>query len=221
MRSFDAIFDQAAARHGGSEAFEATLDTPRPIAELTALPDDRWLSEFSKRIFQSGFNWKVVENKWPRFEEVFEGFSPGAMALMSDEDLDRFLKTEGIVRHAKKILSIRDNGIFLCDLARAHGTAAAHLGAWPVEDHAGLLLLMKKRGARLGGMTGAIALRFLGKDGFMPSPDVVTALHREGVIDGPPSSQKAMHAIQAAFNTWADQSGRPHMQISRTLACSV
>lgn len=221
LRPFDRIFAEAAARKGGPAAFEATLGTPVPADRLAALGDDRWLSGFSKRVFQAGFNWKVIEAKWPRFEEVFEGFDPGRMALMSDEDLDRYLKTDGIVRHAKKIVSIRDNAIFLTDLAARHGSAGQHLSHWPAEDFAGLLRLLHKRGSRLGGATGAYALRFLGKDGWVIGHDVARALIREGVVEKPPSSRRDLDAVQGAFNQWRAESGRPLMQISRTLACSV
>ena len=65
VRHFDEIFEIAAARHGGLDALEATLSPPLPAAELAAIPEDRWLSTLSKCVFQAGFNWKVIENKWP------------------------------------------------------------------------------------------------------------------------------------------------------------
>ena len=43
----------------------------------------------------------------------------------------------------------------------------------------------------------------------------------EGVVDKTPTSKTAMKAVQAAFNTWMDQSGRSLTEISRTLAFSV
>ena len=81
--------------------------------------------------------------------------------------------------------------------------------------------LMAARGARLGGNTGQYVLRFIGRDGFILSRDVVARLTAEGVIDGPATSKRAQAAIQAAFNAWAAESGRPLREISRTLAFSV
>ncbi len=140
---------------------------------------------------------------------------------MSDEDLDAHLRNTGIVRHAGKILSVRDNAIFLSDLAREHGSAAAFLGNWPREDTVGLFTLLKKRGARLGGMTGPYALRTLGYDNFILSKSVVAALNLAGVIDGAATSKKAQVATQEAFNTWAEESGESHAAISRVLAFAV
>lgn len=140
---------------------------------------------------------------------------------MSDDDLDRHLRNTNIVRHAKKILSIRDNAIFLGDLAKEHGSAAAFFANWPAEDLVGLWEVMKKRGARLGGATGQYALRFLGKESFILSRDVTAALIAAGVIDKPATSKTALRQVQAAFNDWKAESGENMTRLSRTLAISM
>ena len=219
MKTFAQIREMAVARKG-EEAIAAYVPDPlqTPLASLT---DDRLLSEFSKRVFQSGFNWKVVENKWPGFETAFHGFDIGRNAMMSDEDLDRHLKNTGIVRHATKILSVRDNAVFMSDLAREHGSAAQFIGNWPVSDTIGLLDVMKKRGNRLGGATGQYALRFAGYENFILSRSVIAALNMAGVIDGAATSKGARVKVQAAFNIWQSESGESQARISRVLAMSV
>lgn len=62
LKSFDDLFQMAAARKGGIEAFEAMLPEILTPKKLSKIPDDRWLSMFSRGIFQTGLNWKVVEN---------------------------------------------------------------------------------------------------------------------------------------------------------------
>ncbi len=222
MESIKAIYDRAAKRKGGEAALEEMLaGADQHARDIAKLGDDRILSEFSKRVFQSGFNWKVVENKWPDFETAFHGFDIGRNALMSDDDLDRHLANKGIVRHAAKILSVRDNAIFLSDLAKEHGSAARFFADWPAEDHVGLLEVMKKRGARLGGMTGQYALRFLGRESFILSQSVVAALIAAGVVDKAPTSKGALAAVQAAFNGWKKESGWSLTRLSRVLALSA
>ncbi len=220
MRGFDALFEMAAARKGGAEAFAATLPEPRPRDELAALPDDRWLSRLSQHVFSAGFNWRVVENKWPGFEEAFHGFDPAACAHMEDEALEHAAKAGGI-GHIAKARAIRDNAILLRELAAEHGSAARAIADWPMTDYVGLLAMLKARGGRLGGTTAQYALRGMGKDGFVLSTDVGRALIREGVVEKAPSSKRDLAAAQAAFDGWAGQSGRPYMQISRVLACSI
>ena len=221
MRDFDAIHAMAAGRKGGAEAFDATLSSPKSPAELAAIPDDRWLSQMSKCIFQAGFNWKVVENKWDDIETVFHGFDIGRMGFMTDEEIGEHLGDPRIIRHGKKIAAIRDNAQFLGELARKNGSAATVFAHWPSSDYVGLLDMLKKRATRLGGNSAMYFLRFMGVDSFILSRDVCAALVREGVVDKAPSSRKDMEKVQAAFNEWSRQSGRPLMQISRTLASSV
>lgn len=221
MRSFNQIFDIAAERHGGADALEAMLSRPIPVAELAQTPDHRWLAAMARGVFQAGFSWKVIEAKWDGFEEAFEGFEPGRVLFMADEGIDRWLSNKAIVRNGQKITSVVDNAGFLVDLANEHGSAARFFAEWPDEDYVGLLELMKKRGARLGGTTGQYLLRQMGKDSFILSRDVVGRLMAEGVIDKAPTSKKAMAAVQAVFNDLAADSGRSFNEISRVLAFSL
>ena len=220
MHHFDEIFEIAAGRHGGASALNSKLDTPRPVGELAKTPDDRWLSTMTRCVFQAGFNWKVIENKWDGFEEAFQGFDVGRCAFMDDDMFDKLLKDKRIVRNGPKIATVRENAAFLLEL-RENGGAGVVLGGWPSGDYIGLLDLMKQNGARLGGMTGQYAMRFCGRDSFILSRDVTARLVAEGVIDKQPTSKSAMRAVQNAFNTWMDQSGRSLTEISRVLAMSI
>lgn len=219
--SFETLYARAADRKGGAQALESLLPVPRSRDALAEIPDDRWLSEMTRRVFQAGFNWSVVETKWPGFEAAFDGFDVHRCALMSDDDLDRLLSDPRVVRNGAKLRSVRENAALLLELAAAHGSAARVFADWPSESFAGLLELLKTRGSRLGGLAGGLALRSLGKDSFLLSGDVVAALQREGVIDGAPGSRRAMQAIQSAFNAWMAESGRGLSQISRVLAATV
>ncbi|HUS54972.1 MAG TPA: DNA-3-methyladenine glycosylase I [Thermohalobaculum sp.] len=219
--SFDALFAMAAARKGGANAFEKTLPSPKTPTELAAIPDHRWLATMTRAVFQAGFSWKVIEAKWPGFESAFWGFDPSRCSMMSDDDLDALLKDKSIVRNGAKIRSVAENASFLRDLAAEHGTAAKAFATWPATDYVGLLTVLKKRAARLGGTSGQYFLRTMGVDSFVLSRDVVRALIREGVVDKEPTSQRDLARVQAAFDNWRAESGRPMAQISRTLACSI
>jgi len=221
MQSFQQIWDRAAGRKGGDAALEELMPAVKTPAQLRKIPDDRWLSGMSKRIFQAGFVWKVIEAKWDGFETAFDGFQPGPLSMMSYEMLDSLLKDERIIRNGPKILAVRDNATFLVDLATEHGSAGKFFADWPVDDFIGLLDVLQKRGSRLGGFTGPAFLRFMGKDSFIINDDVSAALIRGGVVDKKPTSKAARAATQQAFNAWRAESGRPLAHISRTLACSV
>ena len=218
MRTFDELYAIAAERKGGAEALEELIPLPDP--KVTEMPEDRWLAILTKCIFQAGFNWKVIENKWDGFEAAFHGFDVDRCAFLHDEDMDRLMADKGIVRNGPKIRTVIENAHFLQSL-RDEGGAGAVLGGWPSTDYIGLLDRMKKDGARLGGMTGQYAMRFAGRDAFILSRDVTARLIAEGVIDKPATSKTAMKSVQAAFNTWMQQSGRGLTEISRVLACTL
>ncbi|MBL6934338.1 MAG: DNA-3-methyladenine glycosylase I [Alphaproteobacteria bacterium] len=221
MQSFDAIYNIAAARHGGADALEQRLPATKTPEELAAIPDHRWLAGMTMRIFQAGFNWKVVEHKWPGFEDAFEGFIPARWAGVPDHELDALCADTRIIRNGKKIFALRHNAAFLCELAAEHGSVGTFFANWPDEDFIGLLEVLGKRASRMGGKTSQYFLRFMGRDSFVLSADVVAALMREGVVDKPPSGKRALAAVQAAFNQWRGESGRSLAHISQVLACGI
>ncbi|MBN9669149.1 DNA-3-methyladenine glycosylase I [Roseibium aggregatum] len=224
MRSFEDVEALAAERKGGAEKLAALLAehaAPKPEAELENIGDDRWLSMFTKCVFRAGFSWKVIEAKWPGFEQAFQGFDVARLAFLPDEAYEQLLKDKRIVRNAAKIKSVQENALFLKDLATEHGSAARFFARYPVTDQVGLMELLKKRGSRLGGNTGQIALRYMGKESFILSGDVVNALVRENVIDNDRLSKKNLTAIQQSFNEWKTTSGRNLNEISRILAFSA
>ncbi|WP_421790921.1 DNA-3-methyladenine glycosylase I [Hyphobacterium sp.] len=221
MRSFAEIEALAIDHHGSSEAIAEKLSQPKTAAELRAIPDDRWLAGMTKAVFSAGFVWKVIEAKWDGFETAFDEFDPGKVAFYSDEDIDRLVSDERIVRNGQKITATVKNAQFVQEIAAEHGGFGAFLAGWPASDQTGLLELFSKRASRLGGNTGQYFLRFSGWDAFIASGDVVKALIREGVIDKPPTSKGAMAKVQAAFNHWTEETGRSQTEVSRILALSV
>lgn len=222
MRSFEDIYAISADRKGGADALEAIITSHRmkTAQELAAIPEDRWLSELSKFVFRTGLNWSVIENKWPGFEEAFKGFDVGRCAFMDDEMFDALLTDTRIVRHGAKISSVRDNAAFFREL-RSDGGVGKVIADWPSTDFIGLLDMLKTRGSRFGGTTAQYGLRFMGKDSFILSKDVVARLIAEGVIDKAPTSKTALRNVQAAFNAWMEESGRGLTEISRVLANSL
>ena len=67
------VYDHACERKGGEKALKALLPKTKSKHRLKNLGSDRYLAEFTRKIFQSGFVWRVVDKKWPQFEEVFLG----------------------------------------------------------------------------------------------------------------------------------------------------
>jgi 3-methyladenine DNA glycosylase Tag len=221
VEQFSSIYQRAADRKGGTAALEALSGKPLSPAQLKSYSNADWLSAFSKKVFQSGFVWRVVEQKWPGFREVFFDFAPEKILLLSDEMLAAKATDPRIIRNAGKVLSIQANAQMIYELELEYGPFSVLIADWPGERIIELWALLKKRGARLGGNTGAYSLRAMGKDTFLLSQDVEAYLRAYQVIDGGLTSQSSLKKIQAQFNDWQQQSGRPLQQISQIVSMSV
>lgn len=221
MTNFPELFDRAAARKGGAKAVNELIKKPKSAAALARIPDDRWLSGIAKAVFRSGFNWSVVENKWPDIEAAYDGFDPYDIASLSDDDLDTLVSDPRVIRHWRKLKAIRVNAQYLVELASEHGSAAKFFAQSPSTEYVDLLDDIKRRGAFLGGVTGQYFLRGMGKDSFILTADVVAALEREKVFDGSPSSKTSLRKIQTAFNEWVEGGGDSLTRVSRVLAFTI
>ena len=222
MEKFAAIYDRAAERHGGKKAVASMMPKVRSSRALSATKNDRWLAEMTRCIFQAGFVWRVINQKWDDFEDVFFGFPPEKIVMLSPDQIDRICQNPRIVRNRQKVLTVQHNAQFILDVSKEHGSFGKMISRWPEDDLVGLFTLLKKRGARLGGMSGQRVLRTLGKDTFVMTGDVVKCLRRAGLdITDNPNTQREMKLVQAAFNTWREESGLPYSHLSRIGAMSV
>jgi 3-methyladenine DNA glycosylase Tag len=222
MIAFKTIRARAAKRKGGDAALAALLPKVSSEKALAKLADDRALAEMAKRIFSAGFVWSVIEKKWLGFEAAFLQFEPGRLLHQPDEFWEGLVSDKRIVRNPQKIAAVRDNARFVVDIASEHGSFGKFLAQWPAGDQIGLLELLAKRGARLGGRTGQYFLRFVGKDGFVMSSDVVACLRDAGLdIAENPTSKRDLKRVQDAFNGWAQETRLPRVHLSRICAMSI
>ena len=222
MTPFTTIRARAVSRKGGEAVLATLLPEVRPQAALADITDARFLAEMARRVFSAGFVWRVIDAKWPGFEEAFLGFEPKPLLFQPDEFWHDLSRDSRIVRNPQKIRSVRENAAFVADIAAEHGSFGQFLSRWPVDDQIGLTTLLGKRGSRLGGKTGQYFLRFVGFDGFVTSGDMVTALRDAGLdVAADPTSKGDLAKVQAAINAYAAETGLPRVHISRILAMSV
>jgi 3-methyladenine DNA glycosylase Tag len=221
MRDYNWLHEYCLNRFGSLEALEARLPQPGSDEALRQLSDDRYLSLISLRIFRAGLKHSLVDAKWPAFEQAFFGFDPEKVVLMGGERLESLMQDARLIRHLGKLKSVPRNAQFVLDVAREKGSFGALIADWPVTDIVGLWQYLAKHGSQLGGLSAPRFLRMVGKDTFIPSDDMVAALKAQGIIDKLPTSQRDRAAVQAAFNQWHEQSGRPLCQLSVMLAHTV
>lgn len=216
---FEAIEERARERIGGAQALAERLPIPKSADQLRALPDDRYLSEMSRRIFRAGLKYSMVDAKWPAFEDAFLGFEPKRLVAMGDEALEALLQDERLIRHWGKLKSVRANAAALTELPA--GGMGAYLAAWPGDDVVGLWADLAKRFSQLGGNSGPYFLRMVGKDTFILTEAVIKGLNHWDAFTGIPKSKSARQQVQEVFNAWHREVSRPLCQLSMILAASA
>jgi 3-methyladenine DNA glycosylase Tag len=222
MADFKKIRQRAAERKGGEAVLTSLLGPAPDNAAVADMPDDRILSTMAERVFAAGFVWRVIEQKWPGFEEAFLHFEPKRLLFQPDDFWHDLAADDRIVRHPQKIRSVRDNAAFVERVAKERGGFGSFLANWPADDQVGLMAYLGKHGSRLGGKTGQYLLRWLGWDAFVLSDDMTAALRDAGLdVAANPTSRKDLDKIQAQINVWAAQTGLPRRHISRILAMSI
>ena len=222
LTPFAEIRQLAEQRKGGQAALEKLLGKPLTPAQLKKLPDDRYLAMMTRCIFQAGFNWKVIEHKWAGFEEAFHGFNPRGLAYLAPEKWDAYADDARIVRNRIKLEAVRANAVFVMEESECRGGFGRFIADWPPSDQVGLMAYLGKHASRLGGSTAQYFLRFIGKDSFVLSRDVIARLRASGIeIRDNPTSRKDLRLVQETFNAWHRESGLPYSHLSRIAAFSI
>ena len=98
----------------------------------TPIHEDRALLELlCLEGFQAGLSWITILRKRPAFRAAFADFDPETVAAFGDDDIERLLRDDGIVRHrgkieatignARAILELHEKGQTLDELVWAMG----------------------------------------------------------------------------------------------------
>ncbi|MFY8284263.1 DNA-3-methyladenine glycosylase I [Pseudoalteromonas sp. SSMSWG5] len=221
MEKFNDIYQRAVTRKGSEEMLLALLSDPLDSSDIAKMHDDLWLEELTRKVFQSGFYWSVINSKWSGFREVFWDFSVEKLLMMPPDMLEQKASDERIIRNFKKVQTIPENAYMIHEVAEKHGSFSQFVADWPVNNIIGLWAYLKKHGARLGGNTGPYALRAMGKDTFLLSRDVENYLRAHELIDGGLQTKKSLQAAQDFFNELQQQSGFSLQALSQLVAYGV
>jgi len=81
------------------------------------LHGDRPLFEkISLEAFQAGLSWITILKRRPAFREAFANFEIGAVAALTDNDIERLMADTHIIRNRQKIVATRQNARITLDL---------------------------------------------------------------------------------------------------------
>lgn len=103
--------------------------------------DDHTLFEFLiLESAQAGLAWITVLRKREGYRKAFYNFDVEKVACMTEEDVERLMKFEGIVRNRRKIESTIPNAGLFIEVQREFGSFYAYLksffhGQFPIINH--------------------------------------------------------------------------------------
>ncbi|MDH7484709.1 MAG: DNA-3-methyladenine glycosylase I [Anaerolineae bacterium] len=112
--------------------------------------DNGYLEQMTKAVFQAGFSWKVIGDKWPNFRRAFDGFDVEKVANYDALDVDRLLADESIVRNGRKIEATIHNARVMQELIARHGSFYNYLRSLDSLDYAGRRRELHRRFRHLG-----------------------------------------------------------------------
>ncbi|HZZ65065.1 MAG TPA: DNA-3-methyladenine glycosylase I [Candidatus Baltobacteraceae bacterium] len=124
-----------------SDTIPGQIDNPTPA---------QYLEVMSRAVFQAGLRWAGIAKNWECYCEAFSRFEPDAVAKYTEGDIDRLMRTDGILHSARKIRGVIANAQALITLAHEHGNIRAYLRSFP--DYASLSKDIRKRFAFMGEM---------------------------------------------------------------------
>ena len=99
--------------------------------------DHRLFEKLSLEGFQSGLSWRTILAKRENFRRVFHGFDYEKIARMTERDVLRLLKDEGIIRHRGKIEAVINNAKRATEMVKREGSLASFLWRYALPAGSG------------------------------------------------------------------------------------
>jgi DNA-3-methyladenine glycosylase I len=84
--------------------------------------DRKWFEFIVLDAFQAGLSWKTVLHKRKAFHQVFYGFDPQQVAVMTDKAIDAAIANPAVIRNRLKIRAAVNNAQSFLHLQETHGS---------------------------------------------------------------------------------------------------
>jgi 3-methyladenine DNA glycosylase Tag len=95
-----------------------------------------YLDVMTRAVFQAGLSWAAIAKHWDAYREAFDGFDPHKIAAYTEGDIDRLMRSEGVLHSTRKIRATIQNAQALLELDRRHNGFQQYLRSFP--DYAAL-----------------------------------------------------------------------------------
>jgi len=126
--------------------------------------DNGYLEQLTKAVFQAGFSWKVVADKWPYFQAAFDDFDVDRVAAYDVPDIERLLSDPGIIRNGRKIEATIYNARVMQRLRTQYGSFHAYLRSLDGLDYEARKKALTRQFRHLGRTGCFVFLWCVGED---------------------------------------------------------
>ena len=130
-------------------------------------------------VFQCGLSWDLMINKREIFRKCFDNFDYKKIAKYGKKDIERILKTEGMIRSKQKIEAVINNAIHFLEIRKEFGTFSKYL--WSYTN--GFTILYNKHNDGFIPVSNGLSQKIsddLKKRGFRYLGPIVIYSHMQG-----------------------------------------
>jgi DNA-3-methyladenine glycosylase I len=107
--------------------------------------DDRKQFEFLMlEVMQCGLNWNMMIEKREIFRECFADFDFNKIALFTENDIERILSTDGMIRSRRKVEAVIHNAKLFCQIAEEYGSFEKYI--WSYSSGKTILYMGHQKG---------------------------------------------------------------------------
>ena len=162
--------------------------------------DQKQFEFLMMEVMQCGLNWEMMIHKRPIFKKCFDNFDYDKIANYDTKDIDRIMKTPGMIKSQRKIKAIIHNASCFQKIREEFGSFCAYL--WRFSDGKTILYDKHKEGyiPTCNGLSDKIA-QDLKRRGFkfLGSITVYSHLQACGIINDHDQNCPRFHYIMDRF----------------------
>ena len=118
----------------------------------------------SKAVFNAGFSYQVVNNKWEDIKEVFYDFEPKIISNWTVDEISKALNSPKIIRNSRKITIIVSNANVFLDLLNKYKTFENYLKSFRDKPYEEKQKILSKQFKWLGPTGAHFFLWSIGED---------------------------------------------------------
>ena len=127
--------------------------------------DDKGYFEIlSKAVFNAGFSYQVVRNKWEGTKEVFHDFDPEILSNWTVDEISVALESPKIIRNSKKVIAIVSNAKVFLEIVKKHKSFENYLKSFCDKQYEEKQKILSKQFKWLGPTGAHFFLLSVGED---------------------------------------------------------